>query len=239
MITIAIAEDKPADLRRLEKSVQSHKEYKHIFSATNGLDLLHKIHACSELPQILLLDIEMPKLDGLLATTYLYHKFPMLKIIGASSHSNKDLVTQVISEGAISFITKHFLEPDSISYKPIYGKRNVLKESIDFTLQNKSYIDLLLFNNVEEIQKTKSTAYLRHQKYPNLPSTITEFLILNAAELTFDEIGDIMSKSKASVKKYSIYAGELFKVKGASEIKSHCIKHGLVKLPSLFDKNFN
>jgi len=239
MITIAIAEDKPSDLSRLEKTVKNHSEYKHLFSAENGFELLLKINAAKTLPDILLLDIEMPKIDGLVATTYLFHKFPTLKIIGASSHSNKDLVTQVISEGATSFITKHFLEPDSISYKPVYGKRDVLKESIEHTLQNKSYIDLLLFNKVEDIEKTKSTAFIRHQKYPNLSSPIIEFLILNAAELTFEEIGEIMNKSKGSIKSYSIQAGDLFNVKGSVEIKNFCIKHGLVKLPSLFDKSFN
>ncbi|TAH08620.1 MAG: DNA-binding response regulator [Sphingobacteriia bacterium] len=238
MTTIAIADDKPHYLYRLEKAVASHKQYKHVFSVQNGCDLLLKLTSASSLPDILLLDIEMPKLDGLLATTYLYYKFPSLKIIAASSHLSKDLVAEVITEGATSFISKHSLEPDSITYKSLYGKRDILKESVDHTLQNKSYIDLQLFNKGEYLQKTKATAYIRHQKYPTLHPTITEFIILNAGELTFTEIGAIMNKGKATIKGYSSQASELFGVKGSDAIKSFCIKHGLVKLPSYYDKYY-
>ncbi|TAG30271.1 MAG: hypothetical protein EAZ35_07635, partial [Sphingobacteriia bacterium] len=71
-----------------------------------------------------------------------------------------------------------------------------------------------------------------------LHPTITEFIILNAGELTFTEIGAIMNKGKATIKGYSSQAAELFGVKGSDAIKSFCIKHGLVKLPSYYDKYY-
>ena len=60
------------------------------------------------LPDILLLDIKMPKIDGLLLTQYITFIHPSIKIIGVSSHSNEALVTEVLSEGALGFITKSF-----------------------------------------------------------------------------------------------------------------------------------
>ena len=60
------------------------------------------------MPDCILLDIQMPKIDGLLLAQYISHKYPQLKMIGVSTHSNVELVTEVLSEGATAFISKYF-----------------------------------------------------------------------------------------------------------------------------------
>jgi DNA-binding NarL/FixJ family response regulator len=89
----------------------------------------------------------MPKIDGLLLTQYITFIHPSIKIIGVSSHSNEALVTEVLSEGALGFITKFFLKRESAVYQGTYGNRNILFEAMDAALDNKEYIDSLLFNH--------------------------------------------------------------------------------------------
>ncbi|MBX9733890.1 MAG: response regulator [Chitinophagaceae bacterium] len=201
--------------------------------------MLLKLGSAKKLPDIILMDIEMPKIDGLLCTTYINFKYPEIKIIGISSHSNQALVTAVLSEGAISFLSKHFCEPDSISYKPTYGSRNILKETIVKAIANQKFIDSLLFNNTNNIELFKSTKEIRKQKIPNISAQLTEFLVLNTANLSLKDIGRVMHKSEASIKHYQAQATELFELSTRNEIASHCIKHGYVKLPSYYDNTHN
>ncbi|MBR2649586.1 MAG: response regulator [Sediminibacterium sp.] len=236
MITLAIAEDKEHHNARIVKAIARHKDLNLSINATNGFELLQKLNSAKELPKILLLDIEMPKIDGLICTSYLCIKYPPIKIIGVSTHSNEALVAEVITEGATSFITKHFVEPDSISYKPTYGNRDILREAIDQTLLDKQFIDVLVYNKKKELEKTQPTTYFRQLKYPELSPQLTEFLILNATNLPFIDIAGIMIKSRASIKSYYDKLSTLFEVNTRAELICYCLKHGLVKLPNLYDK---
>jgi DNA-binding NarL/FixJ family response regulator len=236
MINLALAEDKEHHNARIVKAVAKYRDLNLSINAANGYDLLLKLNSAKDLPKILLLDIEMPKIDGLICTSYLRIKYPSIKIIGVSTHSNEALVAEVLTEGATSFITKHFVEPESISYKPTYGNRDILREAIDHTLMHKSFIDVLIYNKKKELEKTLSTIFLRTQKYPALSNQLTEFLILNATNLPFEDIAQIMIKSRASIKSYCDKLSTLFEVNSRAEVISYCLKHGLVKLPNLFDK---
>jgi len=236
MLLFAIAEDNERYARLLQKEVLLIPNSTTIILAKNGYELLLHLNKAKQLPTILLLDIEMPKIDGLLITSYLNLKYPSIKIIGVSTHSNKELAIEVLSEGAIGFISKHFLQKESAIYITTHGNKNIFLDSIESALIGESYIDKLVFNYDGNITYSKSTKTNRLDKVPQLNETLTEFLLLNAAELSFEEIASIMNKSKASIKHYSDQLSQLLEVKKRSEIITYCIKHGLVKLPSYYDK---
>lgn len=237
MLQLAIAEDNGRYLQLLQNEVKSIPNSTTTIVAKNGYDLLLQLNNAKQLPTILLLDIEMPKVDGLLVTSYLNLNYPKIKIIGVSSHSNKELVIEVLSEGAIGFISKLFLYRESTVYINAYGSKNIFLDCIDDALNNECFIDKLLYNNTENTIFSKSTKQNRYKKFPDLSFALTEFLILNATNLSFIEISLLMNKSVSSVKHYGDQLAEIFNVKGRRETVTYCINHGLVKLPSYYDKN--
>lgn len=178
----------------------------------------------------------MPKIDGLILTQYITFKYPSIKIIGISSHSNEALVTEVLSEGAIGFITKYFLAKDSIPYLATYKNRNILEEAIDAVLQNVEYIDCLLFNSTKTFKKTLSTKKIIREKYSNFSDLEIEYLILNAADLSHKEIAKIMNKSDASVKHYYNCISTDLNITSRSELVYYCTTNGIVKHPMFYDK---
>lgn len=239
MLRIAIAEDEERHLNPLLKEVTAFKKNEINIVAKNGLELLMSLQNTKHLPDILLLDIKMPKIDGLIITQYITYYYPSIKIIGVSSHSNEALVTEVLSEGAIGFITKFILNKASAIYFGTYGNRNILFEAMEAALDNKEFIDSLLFNQRDSIKKSKSTKTIINENFANMPKAHIQYLILNAANLSHSEIAKVMNKSVASVKNYFNLIAAEFDVNTRSELVYYCTTHGIVKHPSYFDKTAN
>jgi YesN/AraC family two-component response regulator len=93
MLTIAIAEDNPVEMEGLIQHVNK-LGHKLVLTAINGYDLLLQLSKLptQKLPQILLLDINMPKVNGLIVTMYFTYKYPSIKIIAVSSHTSNTLI---------------------------------------------------------------------------------------------------------------------------------------------------
>lgn len=239
MIVFGLVEDNERYRSLIKKEISKIDDSKLIIDSANGYELLLKLNNAKKLPDILLLDIELPKIDGLLLTSYISQVYPSIKMIGVSSHSNEALVTEVLSEGAISFISKHFTSPNSAVYKQTYGNRNVFKEAIDQTILNTSYIDDLLFNKGRELKLSTSTNLLIKKTFPELTLIHRQFLLLNTADLSYQEIASIMNKSLPSIKKYLAYFLNKFELKNKAELITCCIKNGFVKLPAYYDQFAN
>ncbi len=66
------------------------------------------VRVCEQVtPDIVLMDLMMPKLDGIQATRMIKKKFPNTQVIALTSYQEKELVHQVIMEGAISYLLKN------------------------------------------------------------------------------------------------------------------------------------
>lgn len=113
MIAFGLVEDNEWYRKLIKKELSKLNDSSLVIDVVDGYELLIKLNSAKKLPDILFLDIELPKIDGLLLTSYISQVYPSIKMIGVSSHSNKTLVTEVLSEGAISFISKHFTSPES------------------------------------------------------------------------------------------------------------------------------
>ncbi|MDP1843268.1 MAG: response regulator transcription factor [Sediminibacterium sp.] len=239
MILFALAEDDVRYRLLIKEELKLYKKNQIIIDANDGLELLLGLNKVKKMPDCILLDIQMPKIDGLLLAQYISHKYPELKMIGISTHSNIEIVTEVLSEGAIAFISKYFTHKESAIYQSCFGERNIFFEAIESATNNNQYIDLLLINKPKEMKLSRSTAAIRQNDYPELTENQIEFIILNAADLSFDEIADIMQLSRSSIKSFYNQLAKLFDIHSRAELVTFCIKRGLIKLPSYYDKNIS
>lgn len=84
------------------------KEYDHmnvILDASNGKELLDALR--TSMPDVILLDIEMPVMNGREALDKVLTKYPKLKVIMMSTHFNDGYVIEFIRNGACGFISKN------------------------------------------------------------------------------------------------------------------------------------
>lgn len=103
-IKVAIVEDNPNLARSVRENISSFEEVEVLFVAENGKDLLQKI--TTNIPDIILMDINMPGMDGIEATKAVKHHFPNVKIIMLTVFDEEEKIFQSILAGATGYLLK-------------------------------------------------------------------------------------------------------------------------------------
>jgi DNA-binding NarL/FixJ family response regulator len=78
-----------------------------IFEASNGTELVEYLQQHSHHPDVVLMDIKMPGLNGVEATKQITQLFPAIKIIALSSYITPTFITNMLQVGAVSYIPKN------------------------------------------------------------------------------------------------------------------------------------
>lgn len=105
-IRVAIAEDQPIVLNGLALILTGHEQLKVTHLAENGKQLLEKIEASKELPHAVLMDLDMPVMNGFEATKIISEKYPEIKIIFLTSHINLPFIEKAILLGGHGYLSK-------------------------------------------------------------------------------------------------------------------------------------
>ena len=131
MITIAVIDDTEKWISLTESHIKNMKNCSLIVKVYDGIEFVDWCYHHNQLPDIALVDIEMPKMDGVQLTDFLTDHFPNIKVIAISSHTHKGAVEDMIACGAFGFISK------------LYSMKN-LPNAIIAVAEGKFYIDPIL-----------------------------------------------------------------------------------------------
>lgn len=107
IIKIAIADDHQLFREGLAFIIQQQKEFELIAQAANGQELLQKISTASQLPDIILLDIKMPVMDGIACTQQIKQLYPHIKVIVLSMYDQEDFILHFLDLGASGYLLKN------------------------------------------------------------------------------------------------------------------------------------
>lgn len=105
MIRIAIADDNVFLVKTAKEKLSFFEDFTVKFTAVNGLELLEKLDASHHV-DLILMDIEMPKMDGIEATARIKQKFPQIKIIMLTVFDNDENIFRSIKAGADGYLLK-------------------------------------------------------------------------------------------------------------------------------------
>ena len=101
---ILIADDSDAVRRGVVRLLSSEVEWQICGEARNGSEAVEK--ARELLPELILLDISMPGMNGLEAARFLRQEMPAVKIIVISQHDSKHMLPQVLAAGGDGCVDK-------------------------------------------------------------------------------------------------------------------------------------
>ncbi len=104
-IKIAIADDNNFLIRAIQEKLSFFDDLCCRFTATDGKDLLEKLEANHNI-DLILMDIEMPKMNGIEATTIVKNKYPHIKIIMLTVFDNDENIFNSIKAGADGYLLK-------------------------------------------------------------------------------------------------------------------------------------
>ena len=111
MIRIAIADDHKIFRDGIKMALSSRKDLKMIWEAEDGKDLLHKMSI--KQPDVLLMDIRMPEVDGINAIEILRKNYDGLKVIVLTMYDDQQMISKMMEMGANAYLTKT-TDPDEI-----------------------------------------------------------------------------------------------------------------------------
>ena len=182
-----------------------------IYEAENGqefIDGLAKNHV-----DIVMLDIEMPVMNGILAAQKAKEIAPGIKIIALSMYSDENYYLSMIEAGACGFLLKN-------------SNFHEVEKAILDVCNDKSYISIEILNNILK-QPQKSGLINVNEE---LTEREDEILLLICKGLTNNEIADRLGLSKRTVDKHRENLLLKTQSKNTANLVIYAIKSGLMKI---------
>ena len=175
---IYIADDQTLFRKGMSALVKSFAQVEEVREAANGKEMVELVK--NKPPHAILMDLEMPEMDGAEATERIMAKYPDVKIIILSTHDDYKKIFYLMEVGAHAFLPKN-AEPDEV----LEAIESVINK--DF-FQNQLVVDALRKGAIES-RKQKIGKPL-FQLSVNLSDREKEVLLLICNELTNKEIGE-------------------------------------------------
>ncbi|WP_159946467.1 response regulator transcription factor [Polaribacter septentrionalilitoris] len=106
-INIAIADDEQLFRKGIRFLLEREANFNVIFEAENGKELIDFMTTTEEFPDVILMDLKMPEVNGVEATKAIHKTHPDIKIIALTSYDGKSFITNMIDVGASSYLLKN------------------------------------------------------------------------------------------------------------------------------------
>lgn len=107
MIRVAIAEDQRLFRECLVSILNATEHLRVVVEAANGKELLVQLTTQSSLPDVVLLDLTMPEMNGLETTQHLKKDYPSIKIVILSVHSEERHIVRMVGMGVSGYLLKN------------------------------------------------------------------------------------------------------------------------------------
>jgi DNA-binding NarL/FixJ family response regulator len=186
-----------------------------VFEADNGKDFISKYNPAA-VPDIVLMDINMPQMDGFETTLWLKQNHPKIKVLALSMYDNESAIIRMMKCGAKGYILK-----DSDPAE--------LKEAIESLLSKGYYYSELVNSKIMQAFNNYDDANNDIKNLVQISEKETEFLKLICTELTYKEIADKLKISPRTVDNYRDNLFEKLHVKTRVGLAMFAAKNGIVQ----------
>jgi len=129
-----------------------------LFQASNGRELLDYLKENTNHPDIIMMDLKMPTLNGVETTKIIQRKYPKINVIAMSSYDSKAFIANMIHEGASSYIIKNSSPKEMIETINRVATRGfyynnttltIIREEENADIKTKSVLDTDFLSNRE------------------------------------------------------------------------------------------
>lgn len=152
MIRLALIDDQQLFREGITNLLNSITDTFSVESFDSAKAFLAYLLHCEALPEIVLLDLEMPEMNGIDLNNYLQKVYPQIKIIILSVHANDKLIASLIRSGADGYLTKNCDKEELIrAVKNVHEQGFYINKCTMQALQQNSFIKKSVSENVNGI----------------------------------------------------------------------------------------
>lgn len=212
-LRILLGDDHTLVRQGLRKILEEHPEWTVIAEASNGRDVVR--HTLELEPDVVVLDIGMPLLNGIEATRQIARRLPKTNILILSMHAQEAYVTQAMKAGARGYLLKDSADTDLI-------------RAVAAVAAGKSFFS-------PAVAKVMLDDYVRHlsdkgivDRYETLSEREREILQLIAEAYSNKEIADLLSVSPATVETHRAHILQKLDVHNTAELVLFAVRHGVI-----------
>ncbi len=187
-INIGIADDQRLFLKSLGALINSFPSFDVILDALNGEELLQKLVDGEKQPDILLIDVNMPVMDGVGTARNISQKYPLIKMAALSMKDDDTTVINMIKAGCCAYLLKD-IHPDELE-----------KALMEIYIKG--------FYNADAINVNYRRLIVHAQQEQALTEKEKIFLQLACSDRTYKQIASEMNLSERTIDGYreSIFA---------------------------------
>lgn len=210
--TIAIADDHQLFLKSLGILINGFENFEVVTDALNGKDILEKIGAMKEQPDLLLIDVQMPVMDGASAAEMISTKYPGIKMAALSGKDDDVTIIAMIRAGCCAYLLKD-IHPNELE--------KALSE-----IKEKGYYNADASNiNYRRLIKTAS-----QEDKPLLTDREKTFLQLACTDLTYRQIAEKMHLAERTIDGYRESLFEKLNVQSRVGMAMEAVRRGMVRV---------
>lgn len=183
-IRIGLVDDHQLFLKSLSLMLESLQGFEVVVEALNGADLQDKLPKKKELPDIIVLDVNMPVMDGIATATWLQKEYPAIRLVALTMNDKDNTIIKMIRAGCCAYILKD-IHP------------TMLEDALHQVYQ-KGY-----FNSDESnIHFRRLLVKADGEVSLNITPRELEFLKLACSDLTYKQIATEMNLSERTIDGY-------------------------------------
>lgn len=212
--SIAIADDHVLIAKALTGIIENFKQYEVLYEAEHGKSLIEKFKQSKNIPDIVLLDINMPVMDGFETAAWLKQNHPEILILALSMQDDDQTLIKMIRCGANGYLLKNVHPAE-------------LEKALDTLVAKGFYYPdwatSKLLTNIAEDSIKKNSLY-------NVSEREIEFLNYAATELSYKEMAEKMFCSPRTVESYRDSLFEKFGVNTRVGLVVFALKKRIIKI---------
>ncbi|HVS91700.1 MAG TPA: response regulator transcription factor [Mucilaginibacter sp.] len=210
-IAVAIVDDHTLFCRSMEVMINRLRGYTVVFTASDGLDFIHKIKT-KEKPDIVIMDRLMPIMDGASTILWLKQNYPEVSVISLSVNYSEEAILKTIKSGVKGYLLKD-------------AELDEFKAALESVAKGGLYYPEFV---THYLLKSVNKSVEINTDLESLKPHEIDFIRLASSELTYKEIADQMNVSLRTVDGYRDHLFQKLNIKSRVGLVLFAIKYKII-----------
>lgn len=214
-VRVLIADDHAVVRKGIKSMLQSRNDIEVIGEAENGLEAMAK---CTELqPDVLLLDIAMPELNGLEAIKLVKAETPAVAVVILSMHDNDAYIQKVLKSGALGYVLKA-------------SPASEIHEAVIAASRGKYYLSEDIRGKVVSGYLNQTPENMEIKRFDTLTPQEKRVFLMLVQGLTIKEIANQLFVTPKTIEKHRTSISKKLNLKTRIEMTHYAIKNEIISL---------